>query len=39
LNAAVMQELLVAGGKFGQSVAEDMRKKMVEELRKKGVNL
>ena len=35
----VTQELLVAGGKFGQSVAEDMRKKMIEELKKKGVNL
>jgi uncharacterized protein len=35
----VTQELLVAGSKFGQSVAEDMRKKMIEELKKKGVNL
>jgi uncharacterized protein len=35
----VTQELMIAGGKFGQSVAEDMRKKMIEELRKKGVNL
>jgi len=35
----VTQELLVAGGKFGQSVAEDMRKRMIEELRKKGITL
>jgi uncharacterized protein len=35
----VTQELLVAGSKFGQSVAEDMRKKMIEELKKKGVDL
>jgi hypothetical protein len=30
---------MTAGGKFGQSVAEDMRKKMIEDLRKKGVTL
>ena len=36
---AVTQDLMTAGGKFGQSVAEDMRKKMIEELRKKGVTL
>jgi hypothetical protein len=35
----VTQELMVAGGKFGQSVSEDVRKKMIEELRKKGVNI
>jgi uncharacterized protein len=35
----VTQDLMTAGSKFGQSVAEDMRKKMIEELRKKGVNL
>jgi len=35
----VTQELMLVGGKFGQSVAEDMRKRMIEELRKKGVNL
>ena len=35
----VTQELLIVGGKFGQSVAEEIRKRMIEELRKKGVNL
>jgi hypothetical protein len=35
----VTQELMIVGGKFGQSVAEEIRKRMVEELRKKGVNL
>jgi hypothetical protein len=35
----VTQEVMIVGGKFGQSVGEDMRKKMIEELRKKGVNL
>jgi len=36
---AVMQELMLVGGKFGQSVAEEIRKRMIEELRKKGVDL
>ena len=35
----VTQELMIVGGKFGQSVAEEIRKGMIEELRKKGVNL
>jgi hypothetical protein len=35
----VTQETMLAGGKFGQSVGEDMQKRMIEELRKKGVNL
>ena len=35
----VTQETIVAGGKFGRSVGEDMEKRMKEELRKKGVNL
>ena len=35
----VTQEIMLVGGKFGQSVAEDIRKRMIEELRKKGVNL
>jgi uncharacterized protein len=35
----VTQEIMLVGGKFGKSVAEDMQKRMIEELRKKGVNL
>jgi len=35
----VTQETMVAGGKFGRSVGEDLEKRMKEELRKKGVNL
>ena len=35
----VTQELMLAGNKFGQSVAVDIRQRMIEELRKKGVNL
>ena len=35
----VTQETMLAGGKFGQSVGQDMEKRMKEELRKKGVNL
>jgi|ERR1700722_11584069 hypothetical protein len=35
----VTQEVMVVGTKFGQSVAEQIRKRMIEELRKKGVNL
>jgi hypothetical protein len=35
----VTQELMTAGSKFGQSVAVDIRQRMIEELRKKGVNL
>jgi uncharacterized protein len=35
----VTQEIMLVGGKFGRSVAEDMQKRMIEELRKKGVNL
>jgi hypothetical protein len=33
------QQSLAVGSKFGQSIAEDLRKKMTDELRKKGVNL
>jgi len=35
----VSQELLSAGTKFGQSVGRDLQQRMIEELRKKGVNL
>jgi uncharacterized protein len=35
----VMQQTMTAGQKFGQSVAADMRDKMIEELRKKGHTL
>jgi uncharacterized protein len=35
----VTQELMTAGNKFGQSVAVDIRQRMIEELRKKGINL
>jgi hypothetical protein len=35
----VTQETILAGGKFGKSVGEDMEKRMIEELRKRGVNL
>jgi hypothetical protein len=35
----VTQETMLAGGKFGQSVGEDMQKRMIEELHKKGVNV
>jgi hypothetical protein len=35
----VTQELMLAGNKFGQSVAVDIRQRMIEELRKKGINL
>jgi len=34
----VSQEIMLVGGKFGKSVAEDMQSRMVEELRKKGAN-
>jgi len=34
----VTQEIMVVGGAFGQSVGQDMQKRMTEELRKKGVN-
>jgi uncharacterized protein len=35
----VTQEVMLVGGKFGRSVGEEMQKRMIEELRKKGVNL
>jgi hypothetical protein len=35
----VTQEIMLVGGKFGRSVGEEMQKRMIEELRKKGVNL
>jgi hypothetical protein len=35
----VTQETMLAGGKFGRSVGEDLEKRMKEELRKRGVNL
>jgi hypothetical protein len=36
---AVTQQSLLAGQKFGQSVAADMRQRIVDELRKKGHDL
>ena len=36
---AVMQQTMAAGQQFGQSVAADMQKRMIEELRKKGHTL
>jgi hypothetical protein len=33
------QELMAAGRKFGQSVGAEVQQRMIEELRKKGVNL
>ncbi|HLJ00835.1 MAG TPA: DUF2059 domain-containing protein [Bradyrhizobium sp.] len=33
------QELLAAGAKFGQSVGKDIQQRMIEEMRKKGINL
>jgi hypothetical protein len=36
---SLTQQTLSVGTKFGQSVGEDLRKKMIEELRKKGVDL
>jgi uncharacterized protein len=35
----ISQEMLVAGMKFGQSVGEEVQRRMIEELRKKGVTL
>ena len=35
----VTQELMLAGNKFGQSVGVDIKQRMIEELRKRGVNL
>ena len=34
----VSQEIMLVGGKFGKSVAEDMQSRMLEELRKKSAN-
>jgi hypothetical protein len=34
-----MQQTMTVGQKFGQSVAADMQKRMIEELRKKGHTL
>jgi uncharacterized protein len=36
---AVTQQTIAVGAKFGRSVGEDLRKRMIEELRKKGVDL
>lgn len=36
---AVAQELTTVGTKFGQSVGRDVEQRMIDELRKKGVNL
>jgi hypothetical protein len=36
---AMTQELMVAGRKFGQSVGTEVQQRMIEELRKRGVNL
>lgn len=36
---ALVQQTMTAGQKFGQSIAEDMQKRMIEELRKKGHTL
>jgi len=36
---SLTQQTLTVGTKFGQAVGEDLRKRMIEELRKKGVNL
>jgi uncharacterized protein len=36
---AVSQELITVGTKFGQSVGGDAQQRMIDELRKKGVNL
>jgi len=35
----ITQETMTAGGKFGQSIADDVRQRMIDELRKKGVDL
>jgi uncharacterized protein len=35
----IMQQTMTAGQKFGQSVAADMQKRIIEELRKKGHTL
>jgi uncharacterized protein len=35
----VTQEVMLVGGKFGRSVGEEVGKRMIEELRKRGVNL
>jgi uncharacterized protein len=35
----VTQQTVIVGARFGRSVAEDLRKRMIEELRKKGVDL
>jgi hypothetical protein len=35
----LVQQTMTAGQKFGQSIAEDMQKRMIEELRKKGHTL
>jgi uncharacterized protein len=36
---ALSQQTMASGAKFGRSVAEDLRNKMIEELRKKGIDL
>jgi len=35
----ISQEMLVAGMKFGQSIGGEVQRRMIEELRKKGVTL
>ena len=37
--ATITQESTIAGQKLGQSLAEEIRKQMVDELRKKGLDL
>jgi uncharacterized protein len=36
---AMTQELMVAGRKFGQSVGAEVQQRMIDELRKRGINL
>jgi hypothetical protein len=36
---SLTQQTLTVGARFGKSVGEELRSKMIEELRKKGVNL
>jgi hypothetical protein len=36
---AVSAEMMATGQKLGQSIGGDVQKRMIEELRKKGVNL
>ena len=36
---AVTRQTMSVGATFGKSVGEDLRKRMIEELRKKGLDL